>query len=606
MKRLLPLLSLALLLTSCATTPEVTTPPGIDADVLEARVLYQDGRMAEALMACIDIAHTRPHAPGLAPLQADIMTAINERRQLADELRRDDSTGRMILESMEDTQLPDTYDFQRTLQGNDSTHVRPRNSMAATLDQHMALHFDEVDLRQILTYLGQEKQVNIIADQNLNTPPVTIHAEDITLRELFDYLSRNLDIDFHMSRNLVWVTPAAEPRSATPLFTRLYRLRHGAGSAHLGDDGLDPQTLTLLDAIDRFVPVGDGTDLMFDPDSHILLVKNTERNLGMVDRLVEALDVTPPQVLIEARFITTSISDLRELGIDWLLQSDYVTSTTGGQTRSQVNSGAAINFGESLNAGDGLTATFSGILTDPQFQAVLHALELQGDSRTLSAPRVIAVNNRPAHIRIGRDLAYISDIDIERETYGTGDNREELLIRDPVVDTLETGYQLDASVSVGANRRDITMRLRPEIVELIRFREVSQTVVSTNDNANVDLGTVNIASAIEFPEVARSEIETEVIVQSGETVVMGGLMRQREQNEIRGVPVLSYLPIIGRLFQRSTVTREQENLLVFVTANLISKHGENLVPVTRRTPDEAETRGRFIENNAPVDESITD
>jgi type II secretory pathway component GspD/PulD (secretin) len=604
--RLLLIATTLLLLSGCQSpNPAADKPPKpLSAEILKARVLFEEGRLSEALVACVDIGHRHPNEPGLEALRAEIMTTIADRRQQSQQLRRDDSVARTMLESGEDALLPDTFRLRRFLQGNDSTHVRPKGPMAVVLAQTISLHFDNVSLAEILAYLAQEKQINLISDANLTTPPVTIHAENITLAELFDYLSRNMSIDFNLGNGVIWITPSAEARSATPLFTRLYRIRHGLPTQYLNDSGVDDTALVLLDALDRFVPKPDGADLLFDSNSHILLVKNSERNLAIVDQLVEAMDVTPPQVLIEARFISTSISDLRELGIDWLLNSPVTLSEKGGAARTQLDSGATVSFGESLNAGEGFTGTFTGILTDPQFQAVLHALEIKSDARTLSAPKVIAVNNRPARIRIGRDLAYISDVDIERETFGTGEDREELLIRDPVVETLETGYQLDASVSVGYNRRDITLQLRPEIVELIRFREISQTSTVTNENseANADL----VSSSIEVPEVARSLIETEVIVQSGETVAMGGLMRQRTQDEVRGVPLLSSLPLLGRFFQRSKVSREQENLLVFVTATLISKHGEDLVPVNRATPDAAEARGRFIENNNPPDESITD
>jgi len=609
---LLPLLISTLFWSACRS-PEAPSrnERAANAELLRARALYEDGRLAEAMIATIDIGHKNPNMPGLSQLRAEIMTTMNDRRQRDVERRRDDSMTRTMLESQEGSQVPDTFRLRRGIQGNDSSHIRPRGNMEDQLDQTLSLNFDEVSLRDIITYLGQESQLNIIADAGLETPPVSIHAQEITIRELFDYLSRNLNIEFNAGRNLIWITPGTEPRSATPLYTRIYRLRHGLYNEYLNEDGADASLMTLIEAIERFVSIPDGADLLFDKNSHILLVKNTEKNLAIVDQIVEALDVAPPQVLIEARFVSTSVSDLRELGVDWLLQGNVPLSRTGGQTRTQLNPGATIGFGESLRAGEGFTGTFTGILTDPQFRAVLHALEVKGDARTLSAPKVIAVNNRPAYIRIGRDIAYVSDIRTERESFGTGDNRQDLLIRDPVVDTLETGYELSATVSVGANRRDINLRLRPEIVELIRFREITRTVVDTNRNGNgngspQDADELLPVSGIEFPELARSLIETEVVVQSGETVAMGGLMRHREQEDKRGVPILSSLPLIGKLFSRSSVVREQENLLVFVTATLISRRGEDLVPINVFTPDEADTRGRFIENNAPIDESVSD
>jgi len=598
-------LALAVLLWAGCATPRHDIPPTapVRAELIEARALYNAGRLTEALIACVDIEHLHPRAPGLAELQADIMTAIAARREARERLRRADTVARGLVESEEDARIPDTYGLRRVLEGDGRSHVRQPGKTEALLDRTLTLHFDSVRLSDIITYLGEQEQINLIADPGLVTPPVTIHAENITLRELFEYLSRNMNVSFNLGRGVIWITPAQEPRSTTPLHTRLYRLRTGLPTRHLTEEGAVTEELPLIDALTRFVPTPEGADMLFDANTQMLLVKNTGHNLGMVDRIVDAMDVSPPQVLIEARFINTNISDLRELGVDWLLQSDLELSDENGQTRTRLDSGATIGFGEAVNAGEGFNGTFTGILTDPQFQAVLHALELKSDARTLSAPKVIAVNNRPSFIRIGRDLAYVSDVDITRESYGTGEDRNELLIRDPVVETLETGYQLEATPSVGRDRRDINLRLRPEIVELIRFREITQTIVNTNQTGTS--GTAADAlpfGGIEFPELARSLIETEVVVQSGETVVMGGLMRQREQENVRGVPLLSSLPILGKLFSRTSVTQEKENLLVFVTATLISQRGEDLVPLERHPPPDPAPPG----NPGDVDGTIPD
>lgn len=602
------LLSLVVYVTSCQTTlpPREVAPQAAAEEIARARALYNRGLLSEALIACVDIEHNYPNSPALTQLQSEIMNTLNERRINEQRLRREDSITRGMLESAEDATLPDTYGIRRYIEGNDRSHLRGNSPMMKVLEEEIALSFDEVNLSDIITYLGRERQLNIIADPSIQTPPVTIHAEKITLSELFDYLARNMDIRFHFGRGVIWVTQSEEDMTDTPLFTRLYRLRNGLPTQYLTEAGAESEDLSVLTAIERFIPLPEGADYLFDTNSQILLVKNTERNLQVVDQLVEAMDITPPQVLIEARFISTNVSDLTELGISWLLQSDVVTSTANGQPRTQINAGGTVDFGEALNAGQGLNASFTGILTDPQFQAVLHALELESDARTLSAPKVIAVNNRPSFIRIGRDIAYIADVTIERESFGTGEDRDELLIRDPTIETLETGFELQATPSVGLNRRDINLRLRPEITELVRFREVSQTIVNTNTNTT-DRAASDVAfGGIEFPEVARSIIETEVVVQSGETVVMGGLMRHRDQEDISGIPFISSIPFLGKLFEKKTIRQEKENLLVFVTATLISKRGEDLVPLNWNSPDESETRGRIIENQGPMDETISE
>ena len=102
-----------------------------------------------------------------------------------------------------------------------------------------------------------------------------------------------------------------------------------------------------------------------------------------------------------------------------------------------------------------------------------------------------------------------------------------------------------------------------------------------NANNNQNSTTVsNGTSTVKLPIFRRSKIETEVIVQSGETVVMGGLITSSESKHKDKIPFLSAIPLIGLLFQNDMIDNDQKNLLIFVTATIISERGENLVPLT--------------------------
>ena len=139
----------------------------------------------------------------------------------------------------------------------------------------------------------------------------------------------------------------------------------------------------------------------------------------------------------------------------------------------------------------------------------------------------------------------------------------------------ELGITLVAVPSVGADMETISLLLTPTISQLVRF-------VSYQDERQVspDPNAVNIDQVVvKLPVIARREVQTKVQVKSGETVVMGGLIDTVVQNTEHRVPILGSIPGIGQLFRRVDVTEERRNLLIFVTATVISDRGESLVPL---------------------------
>ncbi|MDZ4200113.1 MAG: hypothetical protein U1E27_12610, partial [Kiritimatiellia bacterium] len=134
----------------------------------------------------------------------------------------------------------------------------------------------------------------------------------------------------------------------------------------------------------------------------------------------------------------------------------------------------------------------------------------------------------------------------------------------------ELGITLVAVPSVGADRNTISLLLNPTISRLEGF-------VSYQDDTTVTNRADQIRQVVaKLPIVSRREIQTKLVVESGETVVMGGLIDTVTQDTIHRVPVLGWLPLIGPLFRRTDTTEQSKNLLIFVTATVISERGESL------------------------------
>lgn len=366
--------------------------------------------------------------------------------------------------------------------------------------------------------------------------------------------------------------------------------RRGGGKnaqAADGNNGGSKSAKTVPDVIEtvnRFVPQPTGAEILFNSKAHALIVKNTRENLQLTEDIIAALDVRPVQVLIEARFMDVSVSDLRELGVDWILNSDLSlspghsakilgsTTTTGtgdtsGNTTVNKTSITTAN-GAPANSGQGLNLTYQGVLGDAQFQAVLHALQESGKAKTLSVPRVTTLNNQTATLFIGDDFLFFENFQLYQYQLTTPPYAVvSALVPDGGPSTVPLGYTLVVTPSVGADLGTINLKLSPKITSV---KDKSEWLSYSIPPAN---------NAVSIPEFTRKSLETEVVVRSGETVVMGGLAQTTHSKNETGIPLLSSLPWIGQLFRSNTDIDNVDNWIIFVTATIIADTGEQLVPL---------------------------
>lgn len=636
---LLPVVWLAAGMLGCATlTGESILDDAVSPAEVEpvhprlrrAAALMEAGNYQSALLDCVDVAQAHPDTPGLKAFQHRLMAAVQAREAAEVSERRRFDAQRMATEALQSETLPDRYGLQRPASPLPVDQISLESPMRERLQQPLTLQLQGVTLSSVIEALSGELDINLIADHDLAADKrITIEARDVPLQEVLRYIARNLDVEFHLGDHVIWITRS--DASMAPMESRIYRLRRGMqmygnewgerdgdGRGPASDIGMlthkatvpSIQKTAIETIIEKMVPEHPGAVLHFDRGAHALFVRNTRENLELIESIVEALDVTPPQVLIEARFIEVTVGDLRELGVEWMLGSPWSLSTKGvmqdgvwtqadrmqvgdasiGYTPFRTGEGGPHPLGPQgpfgllsspETASQGLNLTVEGILTQPVFEAVLHALEISGKGRTLSMPRVTTMNNNPAKLRSGEDLRYFEEFQAQAFSLVDADNRKytiTALIPKGTPSIEELGITLVAVPSVGADRQGITLLLNPSISSLDGFVSYQDDSISPvpEDSAALIRQVV-----VKLPVFTRQEVATKLTVQSGDTVVMGGLIRSVEQETVHKVPVLGDLPLLGSLFRRTGVTEHRKNLLIFVTATVISDRGESLVSPAR-------------------------
>jgi len=379
-----------------------------------------------------------------------------------------------------------------------------------------------------------------------------------------------------------------------------------------------------------------GASATYLASSSKLLVKNTQANLDLIDSLVEVSLSTPPsQVEIESRFLEITQNNLQELGFDWLMgafnlpggtgayggggtvgnqQSQAITSfpfVNGGVPTGAMQTAGANVTGGNLTAGnrtgsaavkanalDGLlfgspagpaagVLALAGVFTNPQFQVVLRAINQQKGIDLVSAPKVTVTSGRKATINITRKFPYPRDYSPPTvpQTQGAGVNPA-TPATPTSFETRNVGVQLEVEPTVGPDGYTIELSLSPQITEFQGFVNYGSPISTV---ANVTLGVAGVQTVIGTrsivltphtilqPVFSVRQVDTQVTLYDGQTVVLGGLMREDVQKVQDKTPIAGDLPLVGSLFRSSSNQRIKRNLLIFVSAGLLDPAGQPLI-----------------------------
>ena len=388
--------------------------------------------------------------------------------------------------------------------------------------------------------------------------------------------------------------------------------------------GVQFPTVTLPDGH------ADAASATFWPHTGVLIVRNTQDNLDMVDALVDQANASQPkQVEIESKFIEITQNNLKELGFDWLLGPFKVGNKGAfGSGGTSVNSPAAnpANFpfvdpatqqpiGQfpvtggnrsgslaiSANALDALLFPgasgvapgifgLAGVFTDPQFQVVIRALNQKKGVDLLSAPKVTTKSGQRAIIEVVREFRYPSTFtppQVPSISSSTGNTVVGGATTVPVVvtpttpqdwETRNTGVTLEVEPVVGGDATTIDLNLVPQVVEFEGFINYGSPInaVGVNTVGGVISTSVPVRltdNVINQPVFSTRKVTTSVSVYDGQTVVLGGLMREDVQKTEDKTPIIGDIPLVGRLFRTNVDQHIKRNLVIFVTARVITPSG---------------------------------
>ncbi len=377
----------------------------------------------------------------------------------------------------------------------------------------------------------------------------------------------------------------------------------------------------------------------FDPPASVtyqaatsqLFVRNTPDNLDTIEKILDTLRrAQGQQVTIEAKFIEIQQTDLRELGFDWILGQWGFGSIGGigapGNPAFAVGGGSANNgtfpvypsdltatptqnltvgnryasqagtlVGNKLDAllsgqtATGQTvadsvATFTGLLTNPQFQVVLRALSQRENTDLLCAPKVTTISGQQAKIEVIREFIYPTEFEPPRVASAassaatSGAAVSAPMISPPTPGGFQTrnlGVTLNVTPQIGETGL-INLTLIPEVSDFDGFVDYGSRDSLGSSGVNNPAASSQYTLVFPYPQPVFSvrRVTTSVMVYDGSTVVLGGLIREDATKIQDKVPFLGDIPLLGKLFRNELENTIKKNLMVFVTAKLIDPYGD--------------------------------
>ncbi|MGE0269223.1 MAG: secretin N-terminal domain-containing protein [Candidatus Omnitrophota bacterium] len=276
-----------------------------------------------------------------------------------------------------------------------------------------------------------------------------------------------------------------------------------------------------------------------DERSNKLVVRAFPERRKEIEMLIKKLDTPTKEVLVDARILQVVLNPQYDMGIDW--NKDFRNSDSDQLRKLQFNN-LYLNA-DNISTTDNLTSTFGqvayGSFDVNSFEVTLRALKQVSETKILSNPKILVTNNEEAKIHIGDTVPYIIST-----TSGTGDNA----ITSEDVRFIDVGLKLNVTPTIN-DEGFVTMRLRPEI----------STIVGTVDSQGGGI-----------PQVNKTEVETTVMVQNGNSIILGGLKKDDKVHHKKGFPVLMDMPVLGNLFGRTSDEFAQTEIVIFLTPHIIT------------------------------------
>ena len=409
----------------------------------------------------------------------------------------------------------------------------------------ISINFQDIPVRNVLQLIADYNDFNLVVSDSVSGN-VTLRLDDVPWPQVLDIILQSKDLDKRVRGSVLLVTPKAELTASEHQVMEAKRKQQELLSLRSVLIQVNYAKATDIAALlsgstDGVGMLSERGSLHVDERTNALIIKDTPDNIRSIKDIVSSLDIPVKQVQIEARIVTINEGDIDELGVRWGVSKVNGDTTVGGSIEGNLASSGLLGedatvddfLNVNLGAGAGAAsiafqvAKLGNILLDLE----LSALQTENKAEIISSPRLMTTNKKTAYIEQGTEIPYL-------EASSSG------------------------ATSVSFKKAVLSLMVTPQITpddKLVLDLEVTQD----NKGEDVPTGTGTAIS------IDTQRIGTQVLVNNGETVVLGGIYQHSMTNVTRKVPLLGDIPVLGALFRHKMEQMGKRELLIFVTPKIV-------------------------------------
>ena len=448
----------------------------------------------------------------------------------------------------------------------DKNPLKPKAANAYT-GKKISLDFQDIEVRRVLQLLADFTGINMVAADSVQGN-ITLRLKDVPWDQALDIILKTKNLDKRRNGNVIWIAPVSELIKAeeeeakalaqsvklAPIQTEYMQLSYAKvadiqklitqtkssnNSNSASDNNNSSETL-----------LSSRGSVSADVRTNTLIVNDTAQHIDKIRKMVDLLDIPVKQVMVEARIVRASTEFSKEMGVKWGILSQGInqnndllvggSDTTLWDLKTPSDDGKyTIQRPQNLNVDLGVTSqgasriAFGLIsLSDFMLDLELSALQADGYGEVISTPKVLTADKQMAKVSSGTQIPYQS-------SQGGGAN------------AVSTTEFIDATLSL-----DVTPSITPD-------GKVQMLLNITSDTPGNPTPTGQLT-------INKNQINTNVLVDNGETVVLGGIFEQETRNAQTKVPFLGDIPYVGRLFRKDVKSDNKRELLIFVTPRIVN------------------------------------
>ena len=452
----------------------------------------------------------------------------------------------------------------------DKNPLKPKAANSYT-GKKISLDFQDIEVRRVLQLLADFTEINMVTADTVQGN-ITLRLKDVPWDQALDIILKTKNLDKRRNGNIIWIAPVSELIKAeeeqakaieqsvklAPIQTEYMQLSY----AKVADiEKLITQTKSSNNSNSNSGNSGNNNNssetllssrgtISADARTNTLIINDTAQNIDKVRKMVDLLDIPVKQVMVEARIVRASTEFSKEMGVKWGILSQGINQNNdllvGGSDQTlwdlktpDDDGKYTIKRPDNLSVDLGVTSpgassiAFGLIsLSDFMLDLELSALQADGYGEVISTPKVLTADKQMAKVSSGTQIPYQS-------SEGGGAN------------AVSTTEFIDAVLSL-----DVTPSITPD-------GKVQMLLNITSDTPGNPTPTGQLT-------INKNQINTNVLVDNGETVVLGGIFEQETRNAQTKVPFLGDIPYVGRLFRKDIKSDNKRELLIFVTPRIVN------------------------------------